>query len=1216
MFPSTPILDDFNRANEGPPPSASWAQIPGEIRGLAVITLQCAPDTPPPFNSGTAYWLAVSGPDVEWYYTIASLADTNEDELIVDADPAFPDDTGFALGVRRNDTEGDILRIVDQVAASTLVSIPITFVEGDSFGIRVRGMTVEGYQKHVAGTWILVASGTAITTPVAGNVLLYSIINGAIDDFGGGNYVAPIVIPACDEVSWSNILDDFNRADEGPPPSANWTGRGGGLVVDTNECAADVGEGLGIGTYNGLITNGQIFAQLTVLPNDTSSADVFARFIDWDNYLDLKIMRNDATGDTVELFELTGGLSTLDTGPYSIVLQAGDSFGLKLNGITVEIWRKPSGGSWVPLGGGATIEREGYPGFGLLDTTGRWDNFGGCVSAETPLPPPPPPIPQTASAVITSAIGFVRGLSFMSLVDDRFSIQADFVPPGIAMTPSFAPGGMLNQYGGAELVGIKFNNRMLTFTVQVKGTSEADVKCGIADLQGFLLAAGDEDEPTYLSYKSNPNLLLSPIWGQHGAAYLYEILTATVVIGPLYGSAKLRPCAVVCTVTLVLKPFAEGMLQKVCNAMGGVYEDTFFAPAGNSRGVVVCPGITNYFTNPIFGNGTWNTDWTADGGIVAAKVTDKIIMPFGDCVARLTMISPVDSTFYQGVTCGSTAAHVLSCYIRLPSGAAPVATTTFDLLYGSSTYAPTLVYVGNGWYLAYAIVTGIAALTDAGIRVNNYNTVYVTGFQFEVSVGSVPTLLAWGDLYGCAWSSTPHGSTTSRMGGALVLTLDSDCFNPGAGSIAMVWRAGVADTYSNRMTFFACNTGLSAHIEDGTLCFTDGILTAFVVGLSFDIGDTFVFHFTWSSAGLQVFVNGALAATVDTFVPSSPTLLYIGTDAASSTGLRGNIQSFSIYGAALSAAECAADYSNVSPIVAGERELEPIPFLWTDGGDGVLEAGYDTTHCNVGIVDGVPGSTPAKTVIGAVSSIGSYASTFFLSAPTYSRLKSPPVGSLFLDESGTADANCFGGAYKESAAIGSTGLQINTTTALSKQLFDALMGREVICVVRLLDNGAGLQLQARFVIDYTVLATEYRPVSSAGFFYFIKAPGIVTPTKVVLFAGNIVIPSASSSIKVYGKRAVGEPSETVELDSVDLLPRPVCMIDILGGGNFVYCDRRAFVYTAIYEYVEDGNVVGDSIEFEPGLVNYFQSICFDHRGSSIAHAMTYTVWVTPRYALL
>src|SRR5688572_22948208 len=70
-FPCTSLLDDFNRTNEGPPPSANWTTgVDGSTGGFAVSS-NTAVAQDGSFSS--AYWNATTfGPDTEVYVTMVN----------------------------------------------------------------------------------------------------------------------------------------------------------------------------------------------------------------------------------------------------------------------------------------------------------------------------------------------------------------------------------------------------------------------------------------------------------------------------------------------------------------------------------------------------------------------------------------------------------------------------------------------------------------------------------------------------------------------------------------------------------------------------------------------------------------------------------------------------------------------------------------------------------------------------------------------------------------------------------------------------------------------------------------------------------------------------------------------------------------------------------------------------------------------------------------
>jgi hypothetical protein len=78
-FPTTPILDDFNRANEGPPPSANWSAYHaswGFGDGLEVVSNQCKGNS---YNLCGDWWsVETFGSDCEVYVTIATFRRRNK----------------------------------------------------------------------------------------------------------------------------------------------------------------------------------------------------------------------------------------------------------------------------------------------------------------------------------------------------------------------------------------------------------------------------------------------------------------------------------------------------------------------------------------------------------------------------------------------------------------------------------------------------------------------------------------------------------------------------------------------------------------------------------------------------------------------------------------------------------------------------------------------------------------------------------------------------------------------------------------------------------------------------------------------------------------------------------------------------------------------------------------------------------------------------------
>ena len=154
-LPSTPILDDFNRADEGPPPSASWSSTT-----MSVISNRLVPDldvTP------QAVWLSpFTSNNQEAYISIyfdQALAEVSDFEggglfyirlrnslegqynlLIFITPPLFANPGTVAMRILRSGT-----------TISDEVTIPYT--SGDAFALSVADNVITGYHKPFGGDW-------------------------------------------------------------------------------------------------------------------------------------------------------------------------------------------------------------------------------------------------------------------------------------------------------------------------------------------------------------------------------------------------------------------------------------------------------------------------------------------------------------------------------------------------------------------------------------------------------------------------------------------------------------------------------------------------------------------------------------------------------------------------------------------------------------------------------------------------------------------------------------------------------------------------------------------------------------------------------------------------------------------------------------------------------------------------------------------------------
>lgn len=182
-FPSTSLLDDANRADEGPPPGPGWTTVSGED-GLVVSGNEILSD-PLGGGSGTGYWNTSFGPDSEVNFTLTGLMDDTQSlQLYIRADDTMQA-SGYEISVTRDDANGDGVALA-VIGGSQLDTASINLSAGDKIGARAAGQTITVYHQPVAGDWTELINVSDSTYTDAGYIGLW-LNTGAIDDFSGGN---------------------------------------------------------------------------------------------------------------------------------------------------------------------------------------------------------------------------------------------------------------------------------------------------------------------------------------------------------------------------------------------------------------------------------------------------------------------------------------------------------------------------------------------------------------------------------------------------------------------------------------------------------------------------------------------------------------------------------------------------------------------------------------------------------------------------------------------------------------------------------------------------------------------------------------------------------------------------------------------------------------------------------------------------------------------
>lgn len=192
-FPVTGILDNFNRADEGPPMSANWTDVfyPASGAGGMVVFSNSAFVTAG--SGASAWWSAATfGPDCEGYVTQNGGIDFGG--VIIRAQS--PGTTGIDGYYAQFYVTGQqlFLKRIDNNAETVLKTVnSFNPQAGDSIGISAVGDQIELWYKVGAGAWTLKETATDATYGGAGSIGLVNFqvgSPGTMDDFGGGTLVA------------------------------------------------------------------------------------------------------------------------------------------------------------------------------------------------------------------------------------------------------------------------------------------------------------------------------------------------------------------------------------------------------------------------------------------------------------------------------------------------------------------------------------------------------------------------------------------------------------------------------------------------------------------------------------------------------------------------------------------------------------------------------------------------------------------------------------------------------------------------------------------------------------------------------------------------------------------------------------------------------------------------------------------------------------------
>ena len=191
-FPTTPILDNFNRADGGLGANWTYMDFGGAGGGPAIISNQVGPDAAGDFAL-MIYNASTYGPDVEAYIDvptkISSGTEVNTIGFYTSSGSFATLDGYYVSPPEAAGTSWLIARRDDGAATQLGATFTQSFANGDAFGMARIGNDIEAWHR-TGGVWSLLATRTDSTYVGAGKLAFSASDNSGgayrLDNFGGG----------------------------------------------------------------------------------------------------------------------------------------------------------------------------------------------------------------------------------------------------------------------------------------------------------------------------------------------------------------------------------------------------------------------------------------------------------------------------------------------------------------------------------------------------------------------------------------------------------------------------------------------------------------------------------------------------------------------------------------------------------------------------------------------------------------------------------------------------------------------------------------------------------------------------------------------------------------------------------------------------------------------------------------------------------------------
>lgn len=805
-------------------------------------------------------------------------------------------------------------------------------------------------------------------------------------------------------------------------------------------------------------------------------------------------------------------------------------------------------------------------------------------------------------------IGYTAKLTYagysLDLSSGRYSL-GEFIPPTASEVVTVASGLSSNRMQGSSIASRRGVNTDFSFSIRIMGASIAETDAGKNDIVNMLRLAGNENEPLYFDYCPHGYVTYAPKWGQdqwRRLVIVYGYVSNTFV----YNAADVRSKAQVITVSCQIKPYAYGIKQRLATAIGGVFEDYLGYAPGLARGVRVPEATTNLADNPVFGNATYSTEWTAGSAVTAAANYDRRFILFGRTSVKLVSNhASANNQYYQSLTL-TVATHTASAYVKKADGSAVTASDIVIYETDGGDTASAYQNIGNGWYRVYASWTGVASAKNIGVSLKAVGAgLYLAAFQVEAK--AYPTAFCYGDMMGVAWSGTAHAASSTSARTAASLGVDTyDTVTMIEGTVRACLEMDCDNTCGTFTVFqtYAASALLDCYYNssDDKFYFTDGTNTISTAAQTWSVGDKIILHVTWKTGALAIYKAGASVASGATYTPPAlGTTLYIGSQNDATENLRGIVLGFDVWDRAMSSGEVANDYANVYQIATDGGRVSCIPWLYNGAsmafGNHLAAAG------------GIPGNVDADTTLEITSSATTKDIYINQNAmPIYSGLTAGDNQLYRTDPTGvTADTD---GEWID----GAKPLYINYAV-------EHFAGKRIWIMADLQAASATTLYVAAGCWPFDGASTgptdsytigPYRPIATAtnDTPYLIGPVRLPQPDIFSIDMESQVRLSIAASLIGY----VATSTLSVTVDWYQLLVDRVCWVKrgYSSTGTRVRGSKGKSWDT---KYVEAPPVLGDIIELTPNQINHLAVFIFEHGDAGSEAATFVEIQIVPRWLI-